>query len=82
MLFLILIVWSDHANQISLAYAGSGALKTEFTRTGKMSVMVQIEDGQKSVARYLKNNFFDGARQASHDLLTTAEPVAELDAYS
>ena len=60
-------VWSDHANQISLAYAGSGALKTEFTRTGKMSVMGQLEDGQKSIARYLKNNFFDGARQASDD---------------
>ncbi|KAK7694319.1 hypothetical protein QCA50_001501 [Cerrena zonata] len=65
-------MWSDHANLISLAYAGSGALKTEFTRTGKMSVMGQLEDGQKSVTRYLKNNFFDGARQDAYDLMTGA----------
>ena len=56
-------VWTDHANEISLAYSGTGALKTDFTRTGKRTKMGLLDDGYKSVMRYLKNNFFDGARQ-------------------
>lgn len=56
-------MWTDHANEISVAYSGTGALKTDFTRTGKRTKMGLLEDGYKSVMRYLKNNFFDGARQ-------------------
>ena len=65
MLILVFAVWSDHANLISVAYSGTGALKVEFTRTGKRTHMGLVEDGYKSVVRYLKNNFFDGARQVS-----------------
>lgn len=56
-------MWSDHANEISVAYSGTGALKTDFTRTGKRTKAGALEDGYKSVMRYLKNSFFDGARQ-------------------
>ena len=56
-------VWADHANEISIAYSGTGALKTDFTRTGKRTRLGLLEDGYKSIMRYLKNNFFDGARQ-------------------
>lgn len=56
-------VWADHADSISKAYAGSGALKTDFTRTNKRTRKGLLEDGYKSVLRYLKNNYFDGARQ-------------------
>ncbi|KAI0322321.1 SacI homology domain-containing protein [Amylostereum chailletii] len=63
-------VWSDHANYISMAYAGTGALKTDFTRTGKRTREGAFEDLQKSVVRYLKNNYFDGARQDAYDLIT------------
>ncbi|THH19070.1 hypothetical protein EUX98_g8842 [Antrodiella citrinella] len=63
-------MWSDHANLISIAYSGTGALKVEFTRTGKRTRMGTLEDGYKSVMRYLKNNFFDGARQDAFDLMT------------
>ena len=28
-------VWADHANLLAIQYAGSGAMKTDFTRTGK-----------------------------------------------
>jgi len=65
-------MWSDHANLISIAYSGTGALKVEFTRTGKRTRMGAAEDGYKSVMRYLKNNFFDGARQDAFDLMTGA----------
>lgn len=56
-------MWSDHANEISVAYSGTGALKTDFTRTGKRTKVGALEDGYKSIMRYIKNNYFDGARQ-------------------
>lgn len=28
-------VWADHADAVSIQYSGTGALKTDFTRTGK-----------------------------------------------
>ena len=57
------LVWTDHADQISIAYSGTGALKTDFTRTGKRSRDGMMQDGYNSIMRYLKNNFFDGTRQ-------------------
>ena len=58
-------MWADHADAISKAYGGSGALKSDFTRTNKRTQKGVMEDGYKSVTRYLKNNFFDGARQVT-----------------
>merc|ERR1719315_822845 len=57
-------VWADHADMISIQYTGTGALKTDFTRTR----MGLLEDGRRSVIRYYKNNFADGFRQDSLDL--------------
>lgn len=65
-------VWADHADVISKAYSGTGALKTDFTRTGKRSKEGALQDGLNSVTRYVKNNFFDGARQDAYDLFTGA----------
>jgi hypothetical protein len=59
-------VWSEHADLIAKAYAGSGALKTDFTRTGKRTRQGALDDLKKSVLRYLRNNHFDGARQVWH----------------
>ncbi|KAF9568524.1 inositol/phosphatidylinositol phosphatase [Agrocybe pediades] len=63
-------MWADHADSIAKAYGGSGALKSDFTRTNKRTRKGALEDGYKSVMRYLKNNFFDGARQDGFDLVT------------
>ncbi|KAJ9124201.1 hypothetical protein QFC22_000998 [Naganishia vaughanmartiniae] len=65
-------VWADHADTISKAYSGTGALKTDFTRTGMRTKQGMLQDGVNSVTRYVKNNFFDGSRQDSYDLLTGA----------
>ena len=65
-------VWADHADVISKAYSGTGALKTDFTRTGKRTKEGALQDGINSVTRYLKNNFFDGSRQDAYDLFTGA----------
>ncbi|CAK1590908.1 unnamed protein product [Parnassius mnemosyne] len=62
-------VWADHADMISVQYSGTGALKTDFTRTGKRTRLGAIRDGINSLTRYYKNNFSDGFRQDSIDLL-------------
>ncbi|KAJ7071497.1 SacI homology domain-containing protein [Mycena amicta] len=62
-------MWADHADAIAQAYGGSGALKSDFTRTSKRTRKGVLEDGIKSSLRYIKNNFFDGARQDGFDLV-------------
>lgn len=59
-------VWADNADLISIQYSGTGALKTDFTRTGKRTIAGAIRDGINSLARYYKNNFRDGYRQVSN----------------
>lgn len=61
-------VWADHADAISIQYSGTGALKTDFTRTGKRTRVGMLRDGLNSLTRYYKNNFTDGVRQDSIDL--------------
>ncbi|TFK76793.1 hypothetical protein BDN72DRAFT_783263 [Pluteus cervinus] len=63
-------MWADHADAIASAYGGSGALKSDFTRTNKRTRKGLLEDGVKSTVRYLKNNYFDGPRQDGFDLMT------------
>lgn len=65
-------VWADHADMISRAYSGTGALKTDFTRTGKRTRQGALADLGNSVARYFKNNFMDGKRQDAFDVTTGA----------
>ncbi|GAB6021365.1 Phosphoinositide phosphatase sac1 [Chamberlinius hualienensis] len=61
-------VWADNADVCSRQYAGAGALKTDYTRTGKRTRLGAIKDGINSALRYYKNNFTDGFRQDSIDL--------------
>jgi hypothetical protein len=60
--------WADNADALSLQYAGTGALKSDYTRTGKRTRSGALEDLQKSLTRYYKNNFLDGFNQDSVDL--------------
>ncbi|KAG8817964.1 hypothetical protein FRC17_011020 [Serendipita sp. 399] len=72
--FIVLFrnMWADHADAISKAYSGTGALKTDFTRTGKRTKRGNLQDGLNSAIRYVKNNYFDGPRQDAFDLFTGA----------
>ncbi|GAA5949454.1 hypothetical protein JCM3765_002666 [Sporobolomyces pararoseus] len=63
-------VWADNADTVSKAYSGTGALKTDYTRTGKRSKEGALQDGINSLMRYIKNNFLDGPRQDAYDLIT------------
>jgi len=55
-----------------VAYSGTGALKTDFTRTGKRTRLGAFVDLTKSTRRYFMNNYFDGPRQDAFDLFTGA----------
>lgn len=61
--------WSDNADGVSVAYSGTGALKTDFTRLGKRTKRGALKDLQNSITRYVKNNYYDGPRQDGFDLV-------------
>jgi len=61
-------VWADNADACAKQYAGTGALKTDFTRTGARTKWGLLKDGQNSAIRYYLNNFHDGTKQDAIDL--------------
>lgn len=61
-------IWADNADIISVQYSGTGALKTDYTRTGKRTKIGLVRDGVNSLTRYYKNNLTDGFRQDALDL--------------
>lgn len=70
-------VWADNADLVSMQYSGTGALKTDFTRTGKRTKQGLLKDGLNSLTRYYKNNFNDGFRQDAIDLFLGSYVVRE-----
>ena len=64
------VIWANHGDDISLQYAGTGALKSGFTRTGVRTKAGLLDDGFKSGLRYYLNNFSDGHKQDALDLVT------------
>ena len=65
-------IWADNADVVSRSYSGTGALKTDFTRTGERTRAGMIQDMNNSITRYVKNNFSDGPRQDAFDLFLGA----------
>jgi len=65
--------WADHGDTISTQYSGTGALKNDFTRTGKRNFKGVLRDGENSIMRYYLNNFRDGFRQDSFYMFTSKD---------
>lgn len=61
-------IWADNADAVSKSYSGTGALKTDFTRTGNRTKAGALQDFKNSVMRYARNNFRDGPKQDALDL--------------
>ncbi|KAL2808612.1 SacI homology domain-containing protein [Aspergillus granulosus] len=61
-------IWADNADVVSKSYSGTGALKTDFTRTGKRTRAGMVQDLSNSITRYVRNNFLDGPRQDGFDI--------------
>lgn len=62
-------LWADNGDTLSKIYAGTGALKSSFTRHGKMSLAGALADARKSATRLYVNHFEDKNRQNTVDLL-------------
>ena len=60
-------IWADNGDHVSLAYSGTGAMKSDFVRTGKRSVFGALNDGILTTRRLFINNFRDGYNQDCHD---------------
>ncbi|KAG0645635.1 Recessive suppressor of secretory defect [Hyphodiscus hymeniophilus] len=65
-------LWADNADVVSKSYSGTGALKTDFTRTGVRTKAGAIQDLRNSITRYARNNFLDGPKQDAFDLFLGA----------
>jgi hypothetical protein len=55
-------LWADSGDWLSRIYAGTGALKSSYTRSGKQTVLGFLDDAAKSATRFYINNFQDKAR--------------------
>ncbi|GJJ73214.1 phosphatidylinositol 4-phosphatase [Entomortierella parvispora] len=62
-------IWANNGDAISREYAGTSALKGDFTRTGKRNLQGMVNDATNSIARMYQNTFKDYFRQAAIDYL-------------
>ncbi|KAI8148334.1 SacI homology domain-containing protein [Fennellomyces sp. T-0311] len=60
-------VWANNGDMISRMYAGTSALKGDFTRTGKRNITGMMNDASNSLARMYLNTVKDFWRQATID---------------
>ncbi|KAF8165492.1 inositol polyphosphate phosphatase [Crassisporium funariophilum] len=61
-------LWAENGDALSRIYAGTGALNTSFTRTGKRTLAGVLSDATKSVSRAYINNFQDKGKQVAIDM--------------
>jgi hypothetical protein len=74
-------LWANNGDAISRQYAGTSALKGDYTRTGERRLAGVVRDSYNSASRYYLNRFRDAYRQAAIDTLL-GRPVAEPDLQS
>ncbi|XP_052831807.1 phosphatidylinositide phosphatase SAC2 [Octopus bimaculoides] len=69
------LIWANNGDAISHQYAGTAALKGDYTRTGERKLSGLMKDGVNSANRYYLR-FKDDYRQAAIDVLL-GQPIAE-----
>ncbi|XP_076301293.1 phosphatidylinositide phosphatase spermathreecae isoform X2 [Lasioglossum baleicum] len=62
-------LWANNGDIISKQYAGTNALKGDYTRTGERKFTGLMKDGMNSANRYYLNRFRDVYRQATIDMM-------------
>ncbi|KAI9149699.1 Inositol-1,4,5-trisphosphate 5-phosphatase 1 [Blastocladiella emersonii ATCC 22665] len=72
-------LWANNGDAISRIYAGTGALKSGFTRSGKRTLAGLLDDSVKSVNRFVINNFQDKTRQDTIDALLGKTKTRKLE---
>ncbi|XP_062536604.1 phosphatidylinositide phosphatase SAC2 isoform X5 [Armigeres subalbatus] len=80
-----MVLWANNGDVISRQYAGTNALKGDYTRTGERKISGIMKDGMNSANRYYIQHFADSFRQSCIDLmlgkLDPFEPLVEDDVY-
>ncbi|CAO1602095.1 Inositol-1,4,5-trisphosphate 5-phosphatase 1 [Xanthoria calcicola] len=66
---VVILALEGSRKYLRYAAVGTGALKSSFTRHGKMSLAGAIADARKSATRMYINNFADKGRQNTVDML-------------
>ncbi|CAL4085307.1 unnamed protein product [Meganyctiphanes norvegica] len=69
-------MWANNGDVISKQYAGTSALKGDFTRTGERRFAGMMKDGMNSANRYYLNRFKDAYRQHTMDRML-GNPITE-----
>ncbi|KAG6916702.1 hypothetical protein DXG01_005651 [Tephrocybe rancida] len=76
-------LWAENGDALSRIYAGTGALNTSYTRSGKRTLAGVLSDATKSVSRAYINNFQDKGKQVAIDMflgnLSTQRAVTIFD---
>uniref|UniRef100_A0A182QH54 SAC domain-containing protein n=1 Tax=Anopheles farauti TaxID=69004 RepID=A0A182QH54_9DIPT len=79
-----MVLWANNGDVISRQYAGTNALKGDYTRTGERKISGIMKDGMNSANRYYIQHFADTFRQSCIDLLqgrlSAADRIPEDDA--
>ncbi|XP_031350029.1 phosphatidylinositide phosphatase SAC2 isoform X1 [Photinus pyralis] len=76
------LLWANNGDIISKQYAGTNALKGDYTRTGERKFTGIMKDGVNSANRYYKQHFKDSIRQCCLDIMLGCEVAqAELDDF-
>ncbi|KAH8326677.1 hypothetical protein KR067_011777 [Drosophila pandora] len=63
------VLWANNGDVISRQYAGTNALKGDYTRTGERNISGMMKDGMNSANRFFIQNFADSFRQCVIDLM-------------
>ena len=66
-------LWAENGDALSRIYAGTGALNTSFTRSGKRTLAGVLSDATKSVSRAYINNFQDKGKQVAIDMFVVRD---------
>ena len=66
-------IWADNGNSISQCYAGTNAMKGDFTRNGQRDITGFAKDASSSVQRLYLNYVRDGYTQKLLDVLQGIE---------
>eukprot|EP00111_Clytia_hemisphaerica_P023739 TCONS_00069961-protein len=76
------IVWANNGDAISRQYAGTAAMKGDFTRTGERKIAGMMKDGYNSANRYYLNRFKDNYRQTVIDMMLGNSITEDLSAIA
>eukprot|EP00834_Sanchytrium_tribonematis_P005175 NODE_297_length_10490_cov_1.102974.p2 type:complete len:710 gc:universal NODE_297_length_10490_cov_1.102974:6239-4110(-) len=72
-------LFANHGDVLSIVYTGTGAVKSSFTRHGKMTWAGVLDDGFKSINRYVNSKLTDVKKQYIIEWLISSKIMVQND---